>query len=67
MIANLLMTVGAIFMLAIGGILVERLYRRFARHNPQLGPFRKEGHQDCCSCTAASGCNGDTACGSPSP
>jgi len=62
MIANLLITIGAIFTIAIGGILIDRWYRRFARRNPQLGPFRKEGHQDCCSCTAGSGCDGDTSC-----
>jgi hypothetical protein len=62
MIANLLITIGAIFSIAIGGILVERLYRRFARQNPQLGPFRKEGHQDCCSCSGGSGCSADTSC-----
>lgn len=58
MIANLLITISVIFSVAIGGILVERLYRRFARQNPQLGPFRKEGKQDCCSCVAGSGCSG---------
>ena len=62
MIANLLITIGAIFSIAIGGILVDRLYRRFARQHPQLGPFRKEGHQDCCSCSGVSGCNSDTSC-----
>lgn len=60
--ATLALTIAAIFSLAIGGIMVERLYRRFARQNPQLGPFRKEGKQDCCSCSAGSGCNGDTSC-----
>jgi hypothetical protein len=62
MITNLLITIGAIFSVALGSILIERLYRRFARQNPQLGPFRKEGHQDCCSCSGSSGCSGDTSC-----
>jgi hypothetical protein len=57
MIATLLLTIGVIFSVAIGGILVERLYRRFARQNPQLGPFRKEGKQDCCSCAVSDGCD----------
>jgi hypothetical protein len=30
------------FCLLIGLVLVERLYRRFAAHNPQLGPFREQ-------------------------
>jgi hypothetical protein len=63
MIANLLITIGAIFSITIGGIMVERLYRRFARQNPQLGPFRKEGKQDCCSCSGGSGCSSDKSCG----
>lgn len=52
-----LVVVGLIFAIMLGGIAVERVYRRFARKNPQLGPFRKEGKQDCASCTAGSGCD----------
>lgn len=51
-----LVAVALIFAVMLGGIAVERVYRRFARNNPQLGPFRKEGKQDCTSCTAGSGC-----------
>lgn len=36
-----------IFGILAGGIAVDRLYRRFARRNPQLGPFRKPG-AGCC-------------------
>lgn len=61
MLSTLLVTVGFIFAVTIGGILVERIYRRFARNNPQLGPFRKEGKQDCSSCVAGSGCDPDTS------
>jgi hypothetical protein len=63
---NYLITIGLIFAVMIGGILVERLYRRFASRNPQLGPFRPEGRQDCSSCVAGSGCSGkeDVACDS---
>jgi hypothetical protein len=43
------------------GILVDRIYRRFAARNPQLGPFRDPGKCGCCS--AGSGC--DTACDAP--
>jgi hypothetical protein len=62
MIGTLLLTFGVIFSVAIGGILVERFYRRFARQNPQLGPFRKEGKQDCCSCAVADGCDSKDSC-----
>jgi len=59
-----LLTIGFIFAVLIGGILVERGYRRFARRNPELGPFRPEGRQDCTSCVAGSGCdaNASAAC-----
>lgn len=56
MIATLLLTIAIIFGIALAGILIDRLYRRFAHHNPQLGPFRPEGHQDCCSCASSSSC-----------
>lgn len=58
---SLFLTIAFIFVVTIGGILVERLYRRFARENPKLGPFRKEGKQDCCSCTVDS-CDSRTSC-----
>jgi hypothetical protein len=47
-----------IFGILLGGIAVERLYRRFAARHPQLGPFRKAGKPDCCACKAGSGCQG---------
>ena len=53
-----LTTVAIIFGLALAGILIDRVYRRFAARNPQLGPFRDPGKCGCCS--AGSGC--DTAC-----
>jgi hypothetical protein len=53
-----LVAIGFIFSLALVGILVDRIYRRFAAKNPQLGPFRDPGKCGCCS--AGSGC--DTAC-----
>ena len=31
-----------IFVLMLGAIFVQRLYRRFALQNPELGPFRSE-------------------------
>jgi hypothetical protein len=56
-----LVVVGLIFAVMLAGIVVERIYRRFARNNPELGPFRKEGKQDCSSCVAGSGCEPDQA------
>jgi Na+/glutamate symporter len=40
MMTTYLVTIGLIFAIMLGGIAVERLYRRFAASNPQLGPFR---------------------------
>ena len=40
------------------GIGVDRLYRRFAARNPQLGPFRRSDKCGCCS--KGSGCSDDT-------
>ena len=57
-----LVTIGLIFAIMLGGIAVERLYRRFAASNPQLGPYRDTSK--CGSCTAGSGCN-DDACIDP--
>jgi hypothetical protein len=56
--ATYLVAMAFIFSLALGGILIDRIYRRFAARNPQLGPFRDPGKCGCCS--AGSGC--DTAC-----
>jgi hypothetical protein len=67
MIARFLLTMGVIYAVFLTGILVERLYRRFARRNPQLGPFRKEGKQDCCSCSSASNCDPDSCKPGSSP
>jgi hypothetical protein len=54
-----LVTIGLIFVIMLGGIAVERLYRRFAARNPRLGPFRDT--TKCGSCSAGSGCS-DEAC-----
>ena len=58
---TLLVTIGLIFGLMLAGILVERLYRRFAARNPQLGPFRSEGGK-CGSCSGGSGCSSSEGC-----
>ncbi|MBI4741357.1 MAG: hypothetical protein HY777_07400 [Betaproteobacteria bacterium] len=54
---NALITVAAIFVIMAIGIIVDRLYRRFAARNPQLGPFRKE-KPGCGACSGGSGCGG---------
>lgn len=54
-----LITFVVIFSLALGGILIDRIYRRFAARHPQLGPFRDPGKCGCC--TAGSGCS-DESC-----
>jgi hypothetical protein len=53
-----LLAIAFIFSIALGGILIDRAYRRFAAKNPQLGPFRDPEKCGCCS--AGNGC--DTAC-----
>jgi hypothetical protein len=46
-----LVTIGLILALLLGWIGVQRAYRRFARHHPELGPFRDEG-AGCGACSA---------------
>ena len=58
-----LITIGLIFTLLAGGILVQGLYRRFAQRHPELGPFREE--KGCGSCSAGSGCSAPS-CSPPS-
>lgn len=55
---------GLIFVIMLAGIAVERLYRRFAAKNPQLGPFRDSSK--CGSCSAGSGCS-DASCDAAPP
>ena len=51
-----LVTIAVILGLGLIGIGVDRLYRRFARRNPQLGPFRSsEKGCGCCSGSCGSG------------
>lgn len=53
-----LVTILLVFVLMAVGIAVDRLYRRFAARNPQLGPFRKNGGCGCC----AGKCANDERC-----
>ena len=40
-----------IFVVMVAWLYVQDLYHRFARHHPELGPFRSEGSCDgSCSC-----------------
>jgi hypothetical protein len=57
-----LITIALIFGVVSAGVLVDRVYRNFARNNPQLGPFRDT--DKCGSCSGGSGCDGGT-CDSP--
>jgi hypothetical protein len=54
-----LTVVALIFAVMLGGIAVDHLYARFARRNPQLGPFRKSGGCSCCAAKEA--CNNESA------
>ena len=45
----------------LGGIAIDRLYARFARRHPQLGPFRKRGG-GCGCCAAKDGCQDPASC-----
>jgi hypothetical protein len=57
-VGTYIVTIGLIFAITLAGIGVDRLYRNFAKHNPQLGPFRKQDGCGCCS--AGSGCSGES-------
>jgi hypothetical protein len=50
MMTTYLVTIGLILILMLGGIVVDRTYKLFARRHPELGPFRNpEGGCGCCS------------------
>jgi hypothetical protein len=65
--ATYLLTIGLIFLLLAGFILVERLYRLFARRHPEFGPYRVEGRRcgSCTSCGDASACTADGPSNTP--
>ena len=58
-----LVAIGLILALMLGGLAVERLYRRFARRHPELGPFRQEGGG--CSGNCGGGACAGGACETP--
>ena len=51
---------GIYFCLLCVLVLVNRLYRQFARENPQLGPFREQ--DKCIGCKGSADKCGDNAC-----
>ena len=67
--SQLLGTFAFIFCLLLAAILVDRLYARFRRRHPELGPFRNpEGGCGCCAarghCETGSRCDEESALGS---
>ncbi|MDD3530814.1 MAG: chemotaxis protein [Gallionellaceae bacterium] len=52
-----LVTIGLILLLLLGWIVVQRVYRLFARRHPELGPFRAEGG-GCGCCSQGDACGG---------
>lgn len=52
--AEYLLACAVIFAVLYGWIGVQNLYRRFARRNPELGPFRDAGG----GCGGGCGCSG---------
>ena len=54
--ATYLITIVLIIGIALVGIGVDRLYRAFARQNPQLGPFRDSDRG--CGCCSSGRCGG---------
>ena len=56
-----ILTFGFIFILLFGGILADRLYSRFARRNPELGPFRSNDG-GCGCCAAKEACRDTDSC-----
>ncbi len=59
--ATYLTTIGLVFLVLVGGIAVDRIYSRFARRNPELGPFRKNDG-GCGCCAAKEACESRDAC-----
>lgn len=58
---RLILTVAFILVMLLGGILVDRLYLRFKRRNPDLGPFRDKD-SGCSCCATKDSCNGRSSC-----
>lgn len=56
-----LVTVALVFAILAVGIAVDRAYRRFARRNPGLGPFR-DGDHACGSCAQRPACDERRSC-----
>lgn len=53
---NYLLAIALILLLLLGWVVVQQVYRLFARRHPELGPFRKEGGG--CGCCSGGACGG---------
>lgn len=56
-----LITIAIIFALVLFGIGIEKVYKKFAKKHPELGPFRKFDGCGCCSGKCSS--QGKSHCG----
>lgn len=56
------LTSAVIFVVMVAWLYVQEVYRRFARHHPQLGPFRSEA-----ICQGSCGCHQDSCAGPTVP
>ncbi|MCU0840710.1 MAG: chemotaxis protein [Thiobacillaceae bacterium] len=54
--ATYLVTIVLILLLLLAWLAVQRAYRLFARHHPELGPFRRE--EGGCGACSAGKCGG---------
>ena len=57
LVLHTLLTIGAILIVLLLSVLVQRTYRLFGNRHPELGPFREEG-RGCGSCSGE-GCSKD--------
>ncbi len=55
---RLLITIAVIFLAMVIYVVTHRVYKRFARQHPELGPFRSD-KEGCGSCSGGSGCSGE--------
>lgn len=62
MMERLILTCAFILLMLLGGIAVDRLYLRFKRSNPELGPFRDK-KSGCSCCATKDSCSGRSGCG----
>ncbi len=66
LVLRTLFTIAAILIVLLLYVLVQRSYRLFGKHHPELGPFRVEG-KGCGSCSGGSGCSGNSCSSEATP